>query len=78
MMSWTNAGGGGRGVNRSLVPTTRPLQHNLVRLCVNPIDPIHDISMRVSFNWIWDGDANDDDIDNANAFGVWMLRPWRR
>ena len=44
-------------LDRKLAPTVVPLLRTLVRLCVDPIDPSHDVSVRVSFGCRYDDDA---------------------
>ena len=37
-----------------------PLLYTLSRICVESVDPSHDIAMRGLFNWIFKDDANDE------------------
>ena len=74
-------------LDRKLDPTVGPLLRTLVRLCVDPIDPIRDVAIRVLFDFRCDDDAdtdadaddddddNDDDHDNGNESGGGRHRP---
>ena len=51
--AWKNPIGGRRGGNRNPIPYVRPLIWSLVRLCVDSIDTSHNITVRLSFKWIF-------------------------
>ena len=52
-------------IDMNMVPTTCPLLWNLMRLCVYQINPIHDVTVCISFDWRCDND-DDDSVDNIN------------
>ena len=62
--------GDGRGINSNLVQTVKYLLKILVRLCVNPINTIHNIDMQVSFNWGFLDNYNYDVVGNYNTLGI--------
>ena len=68
-------GGGGRGVNRNLVPTAGPLLGNLARLCENPINPSRYIAVQVLFNWRFNNNDDDNAVNNGDELQGWRFYP---
>ena len=52
-------------VNSNMVLTAGHLLQTPVRLCVNPIYPVHDVNVRVLINRSCDYDSDDDSINNG-------------
>ena len=50
-------------LNRNLVPTIDPIMQTLVRLCIDLINPICNVSMQILFDWMCD-DYDNDAVDN--------------
>ena len=59
--------GGSNGVNRKIPPPPLgTLLQTLVRFCVDSIDPIRDVDVQVSFNWMCEDGANDYAVGNGD------------
>ena len=52
-----------------MVPTNGPLQQTFVMIRVNPINPIHNVTVRVLFNFSWNNNAEYYAIDNEKKWG---------
>ena len=67
--------GGVRRGSRNIVPTIGPLLRNLERLCVNPVNPSRNVSVRVCFNLRRYNNANNNAIKNGYKYGGGRLHP---
>ena len=52
-----------------MVPTAGPLQQTFVRICVDPINPRHNVTVRVLLDWSCNNDAKYDAVDNGENRG---------
>ena len=57
VMVWVTDNGVRIGGNRNMVPTDGPLQQAFVRFCVDPINPRHNITASVFFDWSCNNDT---------------------
>ena len=65
MTGLKTADGVGRGGNRKMVPTAGPLQQTFVRICVNPINPRHNVTVRLLLDCSCNNDAKYDAVDHG-------------
>ena len=52
-----------------MVTTAGVLQQNFVRICVNPINPRQNATVRVLFDWNFNNDKKYDAVDNGEKSG---------
>ena len=76
-LGWRPIGGGILGY-WYLFTTSVTLLQTLVRICVDPIDPIFNVTVQVSFYWKCYNDADGNYVNNGNKMGEGGLYPQRR